>query len=326
MPHAVQENAAQDSFLLQGLLESDVDRLQARRRVHADPREDLGRNVDFGVAQAVRRQGARHGERRLHVVLGPAKEPTDLGIEQQEALRVSHGPPRRIEGGGIGEGMVAPLGQARDLLGRKTALEVEVAIGEEGHAASRERGVRSHGLAKSPIPNRRLSTHNRHLLYMRRTRLLALFLDVLACAAVADLAGLGLTAIVWRFLPAARDAIPWIWGGLAAVAIVVFLLRDARGGRARRWLALEVRLRRRPASRGLALDRPQPAAAHPRLEPFRRLAGLSRRRRPAPLRPGSRIVYLADNMRDGSGKPPEALGKHELFSQSSVSKVRTKNA
>jgi hypothetical protein len=76
---------------------------------------------------------------------------------------------------------------------------------------------------------------------MRRTRLLALFLDVLACAAVADLAGLGLTAIVWRFLPAARDAIPWIWGGLAAVATVAFLLRDARGGRARRWLALEVR-------------------------------------------------------------------------------------
>ena len=76
---------------------------------------------------------------------------------------------------------------------------------------------------------------------MRRTRLLALFLDVLACAALADLVGLAMTAIVWRFLPANRDAIPWIWGGLAAIAVVAFLLRDARGGRARRWLALEVR-------------------------------------------------------------------------------------
>lgn len=76
---------------------------------------------------------------------------------------------------------------------------------------------------------------------MRRTRLLALFLDVLLCAALADGVGLALTAIAWRLLPAARPAIPWIWGALAALATLAFLLRDARGGRARRWLALEVR-------------------------------------------------------------------------------------
>jgi hypothetical protein len=78
---------------------------------------------------------------------------------------------------------------------------------------------------------------------MRRTRLLALFLDVLLCAVPADLAGLALTAIVWRFLPGAREGIPRIWGALAAAAAVAFLLRDARGGRARRWLAMEVRTR-----------------------------------------------------------------------------------
>jgi hypothetical protein len=76
---------------------------------------------------------------------------------------------------------------------------------------------------------------------MRRTRLLALFLDVLVCAVPADAAGLASSALVWRLLPAARSAIPWLWGVLAAAATAAFLLRDARGGRARRWLALEAR-------------------------------------------------------------------------------------
>lgn len=76
---------------------------------------------------------------------------------------------------------------------------------------------------------------------MRRPRLLALFLDVLVCAVTADLAGLALTGIVWRFLPGLRGAIPVVWAGMAAAAVAAFLLRDARGGRARRWLALEAR-------------------------------------------------------------------------------------
>jgi len=76
---------------------------------------------------------------------------------------------------------------------------------------------------------------------MRRTRLLALFLDVLVCAGLADAAGLALTAVIWRFWPAGRGAIPWLWGALAGAAVLAFLLRDARGGRARRWLAVEVR-------------------------------------------------------------------------------------
>jgi hypothetical protein len=76
---------------------------------------------------------------------------------------------------------------------------------------------------------------------MRRARLLALFLDVLVCAVPADLAGLLLTGFLWRFLPAWRGVIPAVWVVAGAAATGGFLLRDARGGRARRWLALEAR-------------------------------------------------------------------------------------
>jgi len=76
---------------------------------------------------------------------------------------------------------------------------------------------------------------------MRRARLLALFLDVLVCAAPADLAGLAATAVLWRFLPALRGAIPAVWIAAGVAATAAFLLRDASGGRARRWLALEAR-------------------------------------------------------------------------------------
>ena len=77
---------------------------------------------------------------------------------------------------------------------------------------------------------------------MRRARLLAFLLDVAVCAAAADVLGLAATGLIWRYLPAALPAVPWIWGILAAGAIAAFLLRDAQGGRARRWLALEARL------------------------------------------------------------------------------------
>jgi hypothetical protein len=76
---------------------------------------------------------------------------------------------------------------------------------------------------------------------MRRARLLALFLDALVCAVPADLAGLILTGAVWRFLPSARRAVPAIWAAMGAAATLAFLLRDTRGGRARRWLAMEAR-------------------------------------------------------------------------------------
>ena len=76
---------------------------------------------------------------------------------------------------------------------------------------------------------------------MLRRRLLAVFLDLLVVAAAADAAGLLLTFVVWRYAPAARPAVPWLWGALAVGATAAFLLRDARGGRARRWLALEAR-------------------------------------------------------------------------------------
>ncbi|MEP6800466.1 MAG: hypothetical protein ABJC07_00910 [Acidobacteriota bacterium] len=74
---------------------------------------------------------------------------------------------------------------------------------------------------------------------MRRDRILAFFLDLLVCAGCADAAGLLLTALLWWAVPGGRAAIPAVWGAAAAAAIAAFLMRDARGGRARRWLGLE---------------------------------------------------------------------------------------
>ena len=76
---------------------------------------------------------------------------------------------------------------------------------------------------------------------MRRMRLLAVFLDVLVPALIADAAGLLLTFVLWRYLPGARAAVPWIWVVCALGAVGAFLVRDRNGGLARRWLALEAR-------------------------------------------------------------------------------------
>ena len=76
---------------------------------------------------------------------------------------------------------------------------------------------------------------------MRRLRLLALFLDVLVCALAADAVGLALTFVIWRYAPRALYTVPYLWAACGAGAIAAFLLRDRRGGRARRWLALEAR-------------------------------------------------------------------------------------
>jgi len=76
---------------------------------------------------------------------------------------------------------------------------------------------------------------------MRRMRLLAFFLDVLVCALAADAVGLALTFVVWRYMPGALDAVPWLWAACGLTAVAAFLLRDRQGGRARKWLALEAR-------------------------------------------------------------------------------------
>lgn len=76
---------------------------------------------------------------------------------------------------------------------------------------------------------------------MRRMRLLALFLDVLVCALASDAAGLAFTLAIWRYFPAARATVPFLWAACALAATAGFLLRDRNGGRARRWLAMEAR-------------------------------------------------------------------------------------
>ncbi len=74
---------------------------------------------------------------------------------------------------------------------------------------------------------------------MRRLRILAFLLDLLLCSVAADAAALLATAVVWFWAPVWRGALAWIWGAAAAGALAAFLVRDASGGRARRWLALE---------------------------------------------------------------------------------------
>jgi hypothetical protein len=74
----------------------------------------------------------------------------------------------------------------------------------------------------------------------RRARILAFLLDLAIPAAVADAAALAAAAALWRVLPSARPAAPWLFLPAGAFTLAAFLLRDARGGRARRWLALEV--------------------------------------------------------------------------------------
>ncbi|MGH9366142.1 MAG: hypothetical protein ACRD3M_00525, partial [Thermoanaerobaculia bacterium] len=69
---------------------------------------------------------------------------------------------------------------------------------------------------------------------------LAFLLDLLVPAAVADGIGLLWTAVAvsLRWSPAGAG---WVWRALAAGTLAAFLLRDARGGRARRFLGLEAR-------------------------------------------------------------------------------------
>ena len=73
---------------------------------------------------------------------------------------------------------------------------------------------------------------------LRRDRILAFFLDLLVCAGCADVAGLLITAFLWAAAPGGRRAIPAVWAAAGLAAAAAFLLRDARGGRARRWLGL----------------------------------------------------------------------------------------
>src|SRR5262245_57579096 len=76
---------------------------------------------------------------------------------------------------------------------------------------------------------------------MLRARILAFLLDLAFAAAAVNLPALIATALIWRFLPGARPYLSWLWAGTAGAALLLFLLRDRSGGRARRLLALEVR-------------------------------------------------------------------------------------
>lgn len=75
---------------------------------------------------------------------------------------------------------------------------------------------------------------------LRRARILAFCLDALICALAVDAVGFAASGLIWFLLPAARRWLPAVWWAAGAAGLLAFLLRDASGGRARRWLALRV--------------------------------------------------------------------------------------
>jgi RDD family len=76
---------------------------------------------------------------------------------------------------------------------------------------------------------------------VRRVRLLALLLDLAVCSAVLDLAAFGASGIVALVWPGYPQATIYPWIVAAFLLLCALLLRDARGGFTRKWLALEVR-------------------------------------------------------------------------------------
>src|SRR5262249_57741462 len=75
MPHRIQQDLADRTACLPAFAKSVVDRLQTRRRIELCPPENLGRDVDLGVANAVFPQGFRHFAGGQPVIFWAAKEP-----------------------------------------------------------------------------------------------------------------------------------------------------------------------------------------------------------------------------------------------------------
>ena len=305
VPHAVEKDAAEDAVGLEGFAKPDVDRLEAGRGIQADPREDLGRDVDLGVAQAVgRRATPATASDAADVVLGPAEETADLGVEREEACESRT--PRRAASNAAASAKACPARCARrdDLGRRKASLEVQVAIREE--PAPRGRDVGDSGLSGFTIEWPPFTIPRHLTLYApdptarslsRRARRAA----VARCGRASLL-----TAVLWRYLPGgpAGDSLDLdrLRGRSPTGA---FLLRDRRGGRARRWLALEARRPDGQRSGDLGVDPAEPAPASAVLEPLRRLAGPLRRIGAAPVRPAYGNPYPAVRMRDAAaGRRP----------------------
>ncbi len=117
---------------------------------------------------------------------------------------------------------------------------------------------------------------------VKNARAIAFFLDLLLCAGCADVLALAATALAWRVLHRGGNTIAGIWLAAAAAAVAAFLLRDASGGRARRWFGLEAV---RPD------DRPPGAAA-------------SIRRNLPLLIPGWNLIEAWPVLRDGAAARP----------------------
>ena len=277
-----------------------------RRRSPGDTRprsrpmrvEDLGRDVDLGVLQAVVRQRPRDRERRGDVVLGRAEEAADLGVEEEEAFGVADAAPRGLEDR---RRRRTDVRRARRAAGSRPAgrqpskCRWQSARSRRGPGQQRKRMDRLARFAHSQL--RRAALHNSRAHYMRRARLLALFLDVLVCAALADAVGLARHGLALALCAGRPAAIPWIWAALAARPRPApsSCGTPAAAGRGGGWRSRSGG--RRPPAGGLGLDPAQSAPARPALEPLRRLAARSGRGGAAARRPAYGNPYLAVRMR-----------------------------
>ena len=289
---------------LERLAEADVDRLEAGRRVQPESCRNLGRHVDLGVPQPVRRRATAPPPARRR------RSPRAAGRAGTPRRRAGGSPARR---GRRAAPTRTPPASANECPARwasrwisaggrhpskwrwqsaRTPRGRRVGGGED----SGESGFSGFSGFTGARPGFRIDEAQLYApdanagLLSRRSRLRPRRRRGRPGSDVRHLALLA-RAHSPRFPGSGRRA--------ASAAVAAFLLRDRRGGRARRWLALEAR---RPDGRppgawgSIRRNLPAPRAL---LEPLRRLAHPSRRRGSPALGPAHGNPYLAVHMRVG---------------------------
>ena len=261
--------------------------------VEADAREDLGRDVDLGVVDAVVGQGAGHRERGADVVLRAAEEPADFGVEAR-GTRPRRGrtrgtprtPPR------IGEAMPGPRGQPRDLIRGQASLEVEVAVGEQ----ERRDDAESAFSTSQSVP---AFSNPRHSHNMRRAR------TPRALSRRARVRGAGgrwrasiVTAFLWRLCPGRPDLRSRRSGSPRAPAprSPSCCATRAEGGRGAGWPSRSGPRTARPPGAWGSIRRNLPLLI-PLWNLWDAWPPAPGRGRAAPFGPARRFAYGADNMR-----------------------------
>lgn len=235
VPHDVEQD--DDSAVPRGLV-GPKDRLE--RRAYLEPVEaellgDGGRNVDFGVADALAGEARGEAARDECVVVSRANLPADVAVKGEERASGSEQAPPRADGAEIRENGCRRAGrEAYERRRGDRALEVQVELdrGRRREAAKKTGGGRSDGHADAsygvldtgPVP---LGAPPRGRLWMRAA---AFGVDLLLVAGGPLLVA---SAIVFGIAAVAEEPPVGLDEGFRAaqiLAILLFLLRDAAGG------------------------------------------------------------------------------------------------